>query len=268
MARCDSTSYFLKTSPSPQDDRDLKYQQLGLEIKAGIDLREFDSPVEDQEDLGSCVGSALTNAYEIMVKTKYPARFEELSDLYVYYNSRTFTGNTDVDSGACIRDGLRGMVKYGCCSEELWPYDITKFNVRPTLECYLDGARRLVVKYESLYTLRDILETLNSNDPVVVGIVIYDSFMDLDSTAPVVSMPSATDEPYGGHAMVLVGYHLARQQFLAKNSFGTDWGDQGYCWIPFEYMRTQAFEKWRFHINSQEPVNIDQEPEMPPDYTA
>jgi hypothetical protein len=257
---CDSSRYFLNISPSPEDDRDFKYQQSKIALRQSVDLRMFDTLVEDQSYLGSCVGSALTNAYEILVNILYPDRFVELSDLYVYYNSRLYDNTISTDTGAYIRDGLKSMAQYGCCSEELWPYDISKFDVRPTPECYIDGAQRLVTRYESLYTLRDMLEVLSNDQPVVIGTLVYDSFMTLDARSPVVQLPKDSDIAIGAHAMVLVGYDLDRQQFLAKNSFGTDWGMDGYCWIPFEYVRTQVFEKWRFDINSQELIDLDAPP--------
>jgi C1A family cysteine protease len=46
----------------------------------------------------------------------------------------------------------------------------------------------------------------------------------------------------------MVGYRLPEQQFLAKNSFGTAWGDRGYCWIPFEYLEQHGYDRWVFDI--------------------
>lgn len=45
--------------------------------------------------------------------------------------------------------------------------------------------------------------------------------------------PDPKNSLYGGHAVTLVGYD--DRGFLAKNSWGTTWGDQGYCTILFDY---------------------------------
>lgn len=42
-------------------------------------------------------------------------------------------------------------------------------------------------------------------------------------------------EEYGGHAVLLVGYDA--DGFLAKNSWGTDWGAGGYFVVPYDYHR-------------------------------
>ena len=52
-----------------------------------------------------------------------------------------------------------------------------------------------------------------------------------------------------GHAICIVGYDLTRKLFLIKNSFGTGWGDKGYCWMPFDYADRHVFERWVFRIS-------------------
>jgi C1A family cysteine protease len=37
---------------------------------------------------------------------------------------------------------------------------------------------------------------------------------------------------------------IPEDKFLAKNSFGTEWGDNGYCWIPFDYAENYIFDRW------------------------
>jgi C1A family cysteine protease len=48
--------------------------------------------------------------------------------------------------------------------------------------------------------------------------------------------------------MTILGYDIPGKTLLAKNSFGTDWGDQGYCLVPFEYLDAFVFETWCFDI--------------------
>ena len=50
--------------------------------------------------------------------------------------------------------------------------------------------------------------------------------------------PIGAPEEYGGHAVLLVGYD--DRGFLAKNSWGTAWGDGGYFRITYDYHRLYA----------------------------
>jgi C1A family cysteine protease len=56
-------------------------------------------------------------------------------------------------------------------------------------------------------------------------------------------MPSAGDKPRGGHAVAAVGYDdnykigNSKGALLIRNSWGTGWGQQGYGWLPYDYVR-------------------------------
>jgi C1A family cysteine protease len=80
---------------------------------------------------------------------------------------------------------------------------------------------------------------------------IYDSFMNLNERISTVSFPSRKENSLGGHAMCMVGYDLEKRLFLAKNSFGPEWGDNGYCWIPFDYIQQEGYDVWTFDIPNQ-----------------
>lgn len=242
-------------SPSKPDPRDYKYTRKRIALKPEVDLREYDSLVEDQGELGSCVGNAITNSYELMVKQKYPNFFTELSRLYVYYNARMIEGGVIEDLGVYeIRNALKGVKDYGICKEELWPYNPDKVNVKPTDECYLEGKNRSLTSYTSLSTITEMLEVLTLGKPIVIGMDVYLSFMYIDKNAAVVSMPNQGDAYIGGHSVDIVGYNLNNLWFIAKNSFGSEWGDKGYCYIPFTYVDHYVFEKWIYDISVPETI--------------
>lgn len=238
--------------PSLPDDRDFIYRSDSTEVlRESVDLREWDTIVESQYELGSCGSNALTNAYELCLNRIYPEYFTHLSRLFIYYNTRAVYGEIEKDNGIFLRDGLKSLAKFGVCSEELWPYDIDKFDDLPTDECYRDAKKRVIKKYQKLISIYYITEVLNHDKPVVFGMEIYDSFMDLNERTSTVYLPSRKEKSLGGHAMCMVGYDLKKRLFLAKNSFGTSWGDNGYCWIPFDYIRQEGYDIWTFDIPNQ-----------------
>lgn len=213
-----------------------------------MDLRVWDSPVEGQFQISSCVGNAVANAYELMINRLYPSQFVNLSRLFIYYNARALEGIQNVDDGAYIRNALQGLKLYGVCKETLWPYDPGRVNVKPADDCYQEAKHRTIVEYQLVADVDGMVQALSDNQPVVFGIIIYSGFMWLDATNTVVAMPSENETDIGAHAMCAVGYDLTKKLFLVKNSFGTDWGNQGYCWIPFDYMEKYQSEMWVFTI--------------------
>lgn len=237
--------------PSSSDIRDLRFFSKEIHIKQMVDLRQPDVMIEDQEQLGSCTSNALISAYEIMLKLRYPEKYTELSRLFVYYNTRLYYNELNEDSGAYLRDSLKAIKKYGVCTETIWPYDTSKFDVQPSPEAYVDATNRNINYYETLITTSEILQVLSLGYPVTVGIEIFDEFAYLDEMNYIVPMPSKYAISAGGHAVCVVGYDSTKGQFLVKNSFGINWGNKGYCMMPFEYIERYCFERWYFDISDQ-----------------
>ena len=80
--------------------------------------------------------------------------------------------------------------------------------------------------------LNCIIEALRANHPVVFGTDINKDFVRLRDEGPV-GPPSGV--VVGGHAMLIVGY-LTGLGFIVKNSWGSDWGDGGFCIMKPEYI--------------------------------
>lgn len=241
----------LNTKPSKKDTNDFVYKSTNANIPMSVDLREYDSKVEDQGNLGSCTANAITSAYEIMINIIDPTYHAELSRLYVYYHSRLFSDELDQDSGSYIRDGLKSIKHYGVCTEDLWPYLIENYTNQPRPKCYLDASKRRITEYNILYSNYEIKEILASKRPVVVCIELYNGFANVSEDDPYVPLPKPFDYSMGYHAVVIMGYDELKKHFLIKNSYGKDWGNNGYAWIPYDYITMYSCERWCFDINSQ-----------------
>ena len=72
--------------------------------------------------------------------------------------------------------------------------------------------------------------------PFTFGLELFASFQNAGSHG-LIPMPAPNkDQHDGGHAMLCVGYSDANKVFIVRNSWGDDWGDRGYCYIPYDYM--------------------------------
>ncbi len=47
--------------------------------------------------------------------------------------------------------------------------------------------------------------------------------------------PAHSEQPRGGHAVLMVGYDDSKHCWLVRNSWGEQWGEEGYFWMPYEY---------------------------------
>lgn len=211
-------------------------------LPATLDLRANMPPIYDQGSLGSCTAQAVAACMYFDQQTSNRETVIDPSKLFIYWNSRLPIGTTDEDSGASLSDAILSTVTYGACNEGLWPYNISQFRVRPTLQCYQDAYNCIDVdgcqQAEVNQNVLEIKSVLASNICMVFGIDVYSSFMSGQTASTgIVPMPNTSVEDYyGGHAMVLCGYNDYTQMFLFRNSWGEDWGMDGYGWIPYAYV--------------------------------
>lgn len=185
----------------------------------------------------NCTANAIAGAIE------YERIRQKLTDfvpsrLFIYYNERLLEGSVASDSGAMLRDGIKVVNKYGACPETEWPYIESQFAVKPSVKCYADALKDLVISYSSVpQNLTQMKSVLASNYPITVGITVYDSFeSDAVAKTGMVPMPTQTEECLGGHAVLIVGYDDTKQMFIIRNSWGPDWGLKGYFYIPYAYI--------------------------------
>jgi C1A family cysteine protease len=209
-------------------------------LPASFDLTQSgDMPaVVDQGQLGSCTANAIAGAIGFDVaKQGGPLDFAA-SRLFIYYNERSLEGTVSTDSGATIADSVKAVNQWGCPPETDWPYDIDVFASKPPTEAYTDGKLIEAVKYNTVaQTTTAIKAALYAGFPVVIGFQVYESFeSDEVEKTGVVPMPATNETLLGGHAGVIVGWDDATSRWKERNSWGTGWGQAGYCTFPYAYL--------------------------------
>jgi C1A family cysteine protease len=166
---------------------------------------------------------------------------ENYSRLYVYYNLREEQGTLNEDSGGTLRGTVKVLNKLGACDEGLWGYDIQKYKIRPTDECYKDGEKRKITEYQRLEGLPDMLKCLADGYPFIFGFMVYPEFGGPEiAKTGVLHLPKAGESCQGGHAVCAVGYDMDTKTVLVRNSWGEAWGQGGYYTMPLDYISNPA----------------------------
>lgn len=198
-----------------------------------VDLSPVMPPCWDQLDLGSCTAFAIGGAlaYEHALREEHFTP----SFLQLYYAERELEGAVQIDGGAYIRDGAKVAAQQGMAPSSLWPYQPSRFAVKPSKQARKAALDHRVTSYARVRQRSgDLRSTLAGGDTIVFGVTVYESF-----EAPrngIIPMPRPHEELLGGHAILLVGYDDDSQLFKFRNSWGTSWGEHGYAYLPYEYV--------------------------------
>jgi hypothetical protein len=216
-----------------------------------VDLSKFCTET-NQLSLNACAGNAtadsiemamrITEAAQAAAQNRAPAEIPQMSRLFVYSMSRMLQdtdgdGHNDLnlDQGTYIRLCFDVLSRFGICREETWPYLTDKVFISPSMKAQREAVGHRIHSYYRIRSFNqdrvdEVVSALRANHPVVFGTQIDASFEKISNSTPV-GPPTA---PLGGHAMIIVGY--IGGNFLIKNSWGTGWGDGGFCMMTPDYI--------------------------------
>lgn len=236
--------------PDKRDHRDhIMHLAPHAQLPRKVDLRENCSPVFNQGDEGSCTAHAGAGIIEYLalqaIKKNESSpeilgegKFASASRQFIYYNERVIEDSVNEDAGAQIRDCVKALAKYGVCREDLWKYEgeLNEFT-KPGDAVYAEAAKHKITKYARLLSLDQMKATLAHGHPFMFGIFVYESF-ESDEVAATgkVPMPQAHEQCLGGHAVMCVGYDDDMECVIMRNSWGADWGDKGYFYLPYAFV--------------------------------
>jgi C1A family cysteine protease len=217
-------------------------------LPTSVDLRPWCSPIEDQEDIGSCTAHAGLGLLEYFQCRAFQKHLDG-SRLFLYKATRDLLG-WEGDTGAYLRSTMKAMALFGVPPEEYWPYTTSLFDTEPSAFLYALGQSYRSLKYyrhdppgiTGARIVSDVKTALAAQLPSMFGFTVYSSMPPLGEGTGEIPFPKSEESVLGGHAVVAVGYSDAKKigsakgAFLIRNSWGTDWGVQGYGWLPYRYV--------------------------------
>lgn len=244
----------------------LKDLKLAGKPKAGVtgsvDLRPHCPAIENQGRLGSCTANAGVGIVEYYERRAF-GRHIDASRLFLYKVTRNLLELTG-DTGAYLRSTMGAMALFGVPPEKYWPYNEPDFDIEPSAFCYAFAQNYQSIQYFRLDPMgipRDALLNriklfLKAGLPSMFGFTVYSSYTQASGDGKI-PFPCPRERWVGGHAIVAVGYDdkckikntncgkTTTGALLIRNSWGTGWGDNGYGWLPYEYvLRGLAVDWW------------------------
>lgn len=217
-------------------------------LPAFVHLEQWCSPIEDQGDLGSCTANAGVGLLEYYER-RTTGNHLDASRLFLYKVTRKLAGSTG-DSGAELRTTMKALVLFGTPPERYWPYKVNDYDHEPTAFCYSFADNYKAISFYRLdppgtkpdALLREIKKMLAAGLPSMFGFSVYSSFPAVGDDTGDIPLPTTKDKLEGGHAVMAVGYDdkkkigACKGALLIRNSWGKEWGEKGYGWLPYNYV--------------------------------
>jgi C1A family cysteine protease len=229
-----------------------------------VDLSYWCPEIEDQGSLNTCTAFAGVALLEYFMN-RSTGRHTDVSPLFLYKATRNLM-NLQGDVGASVRETMKAMALFGIPPEQYWQYDETKVDEEPPSFCYSFAQHFQALKYFRLdyagilkeVLLIQIKAVIATGFPCIFGFTIYTSAYEAaNQQNGWIPFPNEkTDRVVGGHSVVAVGYDDYKEidrkdrnfpstgAFLIRNSFGADWGLEGYGWLPYDYVLAGLTADW------------------------
>ncbi len=217
------------------------------ELPDKIDLRASLPVVLDQGERGTCLAFAVTAAHE-RVRNLESGAIEDLSEELLYWSCKQI--DEDRDPGTSFSSASRVLMNLGQPREDVWPYD----GLRDDANIFYnppEGALDAAPYYNASIarispTIQNIQSWLARGFAVALALSLSRGFF--EPMRGVISMPVSEEELMDGHAVLVVGYEngaVAGEGFLIlRNSWGLDWADGGYGYLPYAYIEHYGGDAW------------------------
>ena len=219
------------------------YLVENVTTESNVDLSADFPVVKNQAEIGACAAFAVTAVMEYILK-KNKSLSSNLSERFVYYNVREQYGRLG-EQGAAVSEVINSMGKRGVCAESLCPYSKEHVDDRPSEEAYTEALRHRIVEAKNMPLSMDIQHNLELLKTAIAEgypvIASFKVFNEMELGLPFVPMPTQDPEEGENHAMVICGFDDETGFFKVRNSWGTAFGEKGYCYMPYAYVGQKKF---------------------------
>lgn len=230
-----------------------------LDTKPTLDMRNDIAAkgleIRDQRPRGTCSVFAMTFLIEYMTARKYGTKNLNYSEEFLNYASNKALNQ--FNDGGFFEELDAGFQKYGIVSESVLPYQ-GAFNPNMTVSADImaqaNKAERFTYgvikpwdnsKGATDAQINSVIAMLEYRIPVAVGLWWQKNY----KTKSILGIEFIDTPPknqmFDGHSVALVGYKKSNLfpgggYFIFRNSWGKGYGDQGYGYVTFDYVKKYA----------------------------
>jgi C1A family cysteine protease len=187
-------------------------------------LKAYMMPPRKAGGSGNSATYALASALEFYVNLNNNYK-DNLSPDYIRLSQPTAT----------VEQNLEFLGATGTVSAAIFPFDSP--NLTPSV---YSAMKYRIKQYLQLFSsatkpqqkMFDIRKAITRGNPVVVEMQITQEFKTLKQSR--FWQPTSDKTPIGTHFVVVVGYDEDKRAVEILNSWGREWGNNGYVWVSYD----------------------------------
>lgn len=228
----------------------LEVIEIPTDLPEKYDLSENMPPVRSQGNQASCVAWATTyylKSYQEKIQNnyEYDTYNKIMSPAFVYNQTKS---TINCGSGSEIKNALELLKEFGTTTWKEFPYSDKECSKKPSEDLLIAAFKNRIKEYFKVaipdtnsnpnYTLINLMKTLiYQKEPLVIALdwenLVFET-IDKDLIAVSYKTNPVND---CGHAVLIVGYDSEKEAFKIVNSWGTNWGNEGYGWLMFNFFK-------------------------------
>lgn len=199
----------------------------------GADLSQWCGPVFNQQQEGSCTACTTRDLiWWLENKYGYPVIIDPAVNALYFFGRKIF-GDLAEDDGSTLADTTEGAVTYGVIPTSDDQYSEVTLYTQPPL---MDVAFKAISRTPLAPTTANIRASLDSGQPVGISVTVMQSLF-YPAAGGIVDVGAVV--PDEGHAIFVCAYKPdATHGYIYKfqNSWGTDYGVEGFGWFTEAYL--------------------------------
>jgi len=197
--------------------------------------------IKNQASCGSCVafGAAATVETRLRIQRGDPNLAVDFSEAHLFFCHARARGK-NCSTGWWPEEAFDDFRDKGVVDEACYPYNVSNTDCSGLCSGWASRVQK-ITGYQTLTGKpADIKNWVATNGPVCACFVVYQDFFSYTSGI----YKHVSGSQAGGHCVTIIGYNDNPGYWICKNSWGKNWGDQGFFKI---FYGECGIDTWRNH---------------------
>ena len=174
----------------------------------------------------------------LLLSARYLYEKARMIDIETYLGVKPSKKEKDEWVGITASSIIKVIKDHGVPPEEAWRFmpGQRELPEKTTWEELDSTASKFKAQVYPLHSVEDIPKHLRLGRPIIVGVSVYDNSWDGAKNSRILP-PQKDGHIQGGHVITIIGYDPKSTDIRFANSWGIDWGDDGFGLMTMEVLK-------------------------------